>query len=112
MRTNNPADDFEIAFAWPPLGAQARRQAERDEVSGFNVVGLKRRGFSRETIAELKSCFAVVFGGGDPRKLAAARSAAGVQTAEARRFLEFCAGGKRGFIRPAARAVVDAGDET
>jgi len=86
--------------------------AERDEVSGFNVVGLKRRGFSRETIAELKSCFAAVFAGGDPRKLAAARSAAGVQTAEARRFLEFFAGGKRGFIRPAARAPVDASDET
>jgi UDP-N-acetylglucosamine acyltransferase len=85
--------------------------AERDEVSGFNVVGLKRRGFSRETIAELKSCFAAVFAGGDPRKLAAARITAGVQAAEARRFLEFFAGGKRGFIRPAARAAVDAGDE-
>ena len=86
--------------------------AERDEVSGFNVVGLKRRGFSREAIAELKACFAAVFAGGDPRKLAAARSATGVQTTEARRFLEFFAGGKRGFIRPAARAPVDAGDET
>lgn len=86
--------------------------AERDEVSGFNVVGLKRRGFSRETIAELKDCFAAVFAGGDPRKLAAARSAAGVKTAEARRFLEFFAGGKRGFIRPVARAAADSGDES
>jgi len=86
--------------------------AERDEVPGFNVVGLKRRGFSREAIAELKNCFFAVFAGGDPRKLAAARSAAGVQTAEARRFLEFFAGGKRGFIRPVARrAADDAGDE-
>lgn len=86
--------------------------AERDEVSGFNVVGLKRRGFSRETIAELKDCFAAVFAGGDPRKLAAARRAAGVKTAEARRFLEFFAGGKRGFIRPAARAAADTGAES
>ena len=81
--------------------------AERDEVSGFNVVGLKRRGFSRETIAELKACFAAVFAGGDPRKLAAARSVAGVRTPEARRFLDFFAGGKRGFIRPAARATAE-----
>lgn len=77
--------------------------AERDEVPGFNVVGLKRRGFSRETIRELKTSFGRVFGGGDPRALAAAVLAAGVQSAEARRFLEFFAGGKRGFARPAAR---------
>ena len=85
--------------------------AERDEVPGFNVVGLKRRGVSREAVAELKSCFAAVFAGGDPRKLAAVRSAAGVQSPEARRFLEFFAGGKRGFARPVARGAGDAGDE-
>ena len=73
--------------------------AERNEVSGLNLVGLKRRGFSRETIAELKECYAAVFAGGDPRKRAAARAA---RTPEARRFLEFFAGGKRGFARPAA----------
>lgn len=78
--------------------------AERDEVPGFNVVGLKRRGFSREAIRELKDCFREVFSAGDPRKPAAARLAAGVATAEARRFLEFFAAGKRGFVRPAADA--------
>jgi len=71
--------------------------AERNEVSGLNLVGLKRRGVGREAIAELKDCYAAVFAGGDPRKRAAARTA---QTAEARRFLEFFAGGKRGFARP------------
>jgi len=73
--------------------------AERNEVAGLNLVGLKRRGFSREVIAELKECYAAVFAGGDPRKLAAARVA---RTPEARHFLEFFAGGKRGFARPAA----------
>jgi UDP-N-acetylglucosamine acyltransferase len=77
--------------------------AERNEVSGLNLVGLKRRGFPREAIAEIKACFAAVFAGGDPRKLAAARLA-GAVTPEARRFLEFFAGGKRGFARPEARA--------
>jgi UDP-N-acetylglucosamine acyltransferase len=76
--------------------------AERDEVPGFNVVGLKRRGFSRDAIRELKGCFREVFAAGDPRKPAAARLAAGVTGAEARRFLEFFAAGKRGFARPSA----------
>ncbi|MDD3179782.1 MAG: acyl-ACP--UDP-N-acetylglucosamine O-acyltransferase [Opitutaceae bacterium] len=76
--------------------------AERDEVSGLNLVGLKRRGFSREIIAEIKECYRrVFFVGGDPREHAAAALSAGVKTAEARRFLEFFAGGKRGFVRPA-----------
>ena len=77
--------------------------AERDEVSGFNVVGLRRRGFSREAIAELKECYRQVFAPGDPRDHAATVLAAGVKSAEARRFLEFFAGGKRGFVRPATR---------
>jgi UDP-N-acetylglucosamine acyltransferase len=75
--------------------------AERDEVPGFNVVGLKRRGFSRDAIRELKESFRAVFSGGDPRK-AAAPLAAVVKSAEARRFLEFFAAGKRGFARPIA----------
>lgn len=75
--------------------------AERDEVPGFNLVGLKRRGFSRDAIREIKEGYRAVFAGGDPRKLAAARLAAGAASAEARRFLEFFAAGKRGFARPA-----------
>ena len=74
--------------------------AERNEVSGLNLVGLRRRGVARESIAELKECYRDVFAGGDPRKLAAARLAAGVRSAEAKRFLEFFAIGKRGFARP------------
>jgi UDP-N-acetylglucosamine acyltransferase len=80
--------------------------SERNEVSGFNLVGLKRRGVTRDAIRELKECYAGVFALGDPRKHAAARLAAGVNSAEARRFLEFFAGGKRGFARP-QRATAD-----
>lgn len=75
--------------------------AERDEVPGFNLVGLKRRKFSRESVREIKECYARVFAGGDPRDAAAAMLQSGVQSAEARRFLEFFATGKRGFARPA-----------
>lgn len=77
--------------------------AERDEVPGFNLVGLKRRGLPREVVRELKHCYATVFSGGDPRPRAAALLPAAV-SAEAKRFLEFFAGGKRGFVRPACGA--------
>jgi UDP-N-acetylglucosamine acyltransferase len=75
--------------------------AERDDVIGFNVVGLKRRGFSRAAIAELKAAYhAVYFTPGNIREVAAARLAAGREvTPEAKRFLEFFAGGKRSFAR-------------
>jgi UDP-N-acetylglucosamine acyltransferase len=75
--------------------------AERDDVIGFNVVGLKRRGFSRVAIAELKAAFHdVYFTPGNIRDVAAQRLAANAfETAEARRFLEFFSGGKRSFAR-------------
>ena len=83
--------------------------AERNEVSGLNLVGLKRRGVGREAIAELKDCYAAVFAGGDPRKRAATRTA---RTPEAKRFLDFFTGGKRGFARPDPLASADpAGEE-
>lgn len=80
--------------------------AERDDVIGFNAVGLRRRGFSRAAIAELKAAFhEVYFTPGNIRVVAGERLAASAfETPEARRFLEFFAGGKRGFAR-ARRAV-------
>lgn len=75
--------------------------AERDDVIGFNVVGLRRRGFSRAAIAELKAAFHdVYFTAGNIRDIAAQRLAANAfETAEAQRFLGFFAGGKRSFAR-------------
>lgn len=77
--------------------------AERDEVSGLNLVGLKRRGFPRETIRELKEAFRAVYHqSGDIRRLAAAALASGACASdEAKRFLAFFAEGKRGFARVA-----------
>ena len=82
--------------------------AERDDVIGFNVVGLKRRGFSRVAIAELKAAFQdVYFTPGNIRDVAAQRLTANAfETPEARRFLEFFAGGKRSFAR-ARRTAMD-----
>lgn len=34
---------------------------DRNEISGFNIVGIKRRGFGTEAIAELKQCFQEIY---------------------------------------------------
>ena len=75
--------------------------AERDELVGLNVIGLRRRGLRPPVLSEIKSAYrAVCRAAGNPRELAAAELTAGVyQSAEARRFLEFFAGGRRGFLR-------------
>jgi len=75
--------------------------AERDDVIGLNVVGLKRRGVARAAIAELKAAYhAVYFTPGNIREVAASHLSAGAfETPEARQFLEFFAGGKRSFAR-------------
>ena len=38
--------------------------AERDEVIGFNVVGLKRRGFGAATLGALRSAYRTMFRSG------------------------------------------------
>jgi UDP-N-acetylglucosamine acyltransferase len=75
--------------------------AERDDVIGFNLVGLKRRGFSRTAMGELKDVFhEIYFTAGNIRTVAAAITAGGkYATPEARRFLAFFAEGKRSFAR-------------
>jgi UDP-N-acetylglucosamine acyltransferase len=85
--------------------------AERDDVIGFNVVGLKRRGLPRATITELKAVFhEVYFTPGNIRNVAAATLASGKFTSdEAKRFLGFFADGKRSFAR--ARRATEAADD-
>lgn len=81
--------------------------AERDEIIGFNVIGLKRRGYARETIRELKAVFrAVYFTAGNIRNVAATLLTTAVSP-EARRFLEFFTQGKRGMARPSRAASAD-----
>ena len=86
--------------------------ADRDDVIGFNAVGLRRRGFSRAAITELKAAFKeVYFTPGNIREVAAQSLAAGNFTSgEARRFLEFFAGGKRSFARARRAAADDAAE--
>jgi UDP-N-acetylglucosamine acyltransferase len=73
----------------------------RNEVSGLNLIGLKRRNVARETVTELKALFARVYKPGNPIATAAAILAEGsAKSPEGRRFLEFFAGCKQGVSRP------------
>ena len=76
--------------------------AERNLVCGLNLVGLRRLKIPKETIAELKKCYAAVYQElTNPGKLAAAALASGLgQAKEARSFLEFFQKNGRRFCRP------------
>lgn len=92
-----------IAQDIPPFAMAA----ERNEIIGLNLIGLKRRGLAREAIREIKEAFRTVyFTSGNIRDVAAAALAGGTfQTAEARQFLVFFTEGKRGFARARREAM-------
>lgn len=92
------AGNASISYDVPPFAMAA----ERNDICGLNLVGMRRQGLSVDSIADVKRCFHSVFStGGDPRKCAGAtlEESDGGRAAEARAFLEFFAGGRRGFAR-------------
>jgi len=86
--------------------------AERNEVSGLNLVGLRRRGATREAINELKEAFRLVyFKTGNIREIAREALAGGsFKGAEALNFLQFIVAGKRGIARARRKADLEAED--
>jgi len=87
--------------------------AERNEVIGLNLLGLKRRNASREVIRELKAAFrAVYFTTGNIREVAKVHLASDMfKTTEAREFLAFFTEGKRGFARARLGSAEGEGDD-
>lgn len=88
--------------------------AERNEIIGLNLIGLKRRGVPRDAIRELKDAFRIVyFSAGNIREVAANTLAHGTfKSAEVHRFLEFFTTGKRGFARARREAAEGGGDDS
>jgi len=84
--------------------------AERDDVAGLNLVGLRRRGVPGDAVRELKEAFRLVYRKrGNIREIAAQALADGTfKSAEAGRFLAFITAGTRGIAR-ARRAEPPAG---
>lgn len=74
--------------------------AERNESIGVNLIGLRRRGFSRDVLRELKAVYRDVYGGRNLVTRAAEVLESGrYRTEEAKNFLSFFKDGKRGFVR-------------
>jgi UDP-N-acetylglucosamine acyltransferase len=74
---------------------------ERNALIGLNVVGLRRRGLTRETLEEIKRAFRIMHVPvGNLRDIARSTlQQGGFNSSEARTFLEFFQGGRRGFAR-------------
>ncbi len=94
-----------IAQDIPPFAMAA----ERNEIIGLNLIGLKRRGVSRAAIGEIKDAFrSVYFTPGNIRAVASGALAGDAfKTAEARQFLTFFTEGKRGFARARREAAAE-----
>ncbi len=79
--------------------------AERNELSGLNLIGLRRRQFTPEAIRALKLAYRFVCGDGGSMRSRATLYAEEPRELDAAvvRFLEFFASGQRGFIQPLSR---------
>jgi UDP-N-acetylglucosamine acyltransferase len=82
---------------------------ERNTVYGLNMVGLRRRGFKREVLSEIKQAFRETLArGGNLRERAAAEISSGrYSSPEARAFLEFLTAGRRTLARVRHDAAAD-----
>ena len=81
--------------------------AERNQIHGLNLVGLRRSKMPNTCVADLKRCYHAVYcGPGDLRaRVVGLLDASSCGDREpGQRFLQFFAGGKRGFCRPRVRA--------
>lgn len=92
------AGNAAISYDVPPFAMAA----DRNDICGLNLVGLRRRGIAASAVVDIKRCFRSVFAGtGNVRARAEAALASGSCGSEAqgRLFLEFFSGGKRGFAQ-------------
>ena len=82
---------------------------DRAVLHGLNLIGLKRRGFSDETITTLKKAYRIVFRSGLKVVEAVKRARAELPvTPELERLLTFIESSQRGVVRPARHGADDA----
>ena len=84
---------------------------ERNRVEGVNLVGLRRAGFARETIREIKDAYKILYLSGYGKKKAIeALDAAGFTSPEAAEFISFVKSAQRPLVLHVGRGVI-VGDE-
>jgi UDP-N-acetylglucosamine acyltransferase len=71
---------------------------------GLNTLGLRRAGFSRETMSAIKDAYRALYHAGSRLEEAAAKLRAEHPCPEVALMLDFIAGSKRGVMRPASGA--------
>jgi UDP-N-acetylglucosamine acyltransferase len=77
-----------------------KAQGNRAKPFGLNVVGLRRQGFSRETLHALKEAYRLVFASDlNTAQAIAALGDAGLTSPEVRRFMDFVKGSPRGISK-------------
>ena len=92
------AGNSSISYDVPPYVMAAMR----NEAHGLNLIGLRRAGFDRDQIADIKKCYkAVLFGGGNVKAKASSvlQNSESGSTQVGLEFLEFFKETKRGFIQ-------------
>jgi UDP-N-acetylglucosamine acyltransferase len=73
---------------------------DRAKLHGLNMVGIRRRGFSRETIEALRAAYRILFSSGLRLADALGRLRAEFpDSAQVRHLAEFCSGSERGICR-------------
>jgi len=88
-----PLDIPPFALAW----------GDRARLSGLNLVGLKRRGYSQEAIADLKGIYRDVFNSKTPLKDHVTQLLARERGPAVNEFLTFLQANSRGVCRPAKK---------
>lgn len=84
----------------------------RAHIYGLNAVGLRRKGFSKEDIDDIKKAYNIIFRSSLPLAEASAALSAGLPASlHAKRFLDFIKGSKRGIARERIKRIIGAGDE-
>ena len=87
-----------ISYDVPPFAIAA----ERNEIRGLNVVGMRRSKMPAAVVADLKRCYHAVYGGPGDLRLRAERALNEARLgteSEGKCFREVFVGGKRGFLR-------------
>ena len=88
-----------ISYDVPPYAMAA----ERNELRGLNLVGIRRLKLSAAAVGDLKRCYHAVYAGPGDFRVRAADALRGDGCGSSdpgRAFLEFFIGGERGFVRP------------
>jgi len=85
-----PTDIAPFTLAW----------GDRSRLSGLNLIGLKRRGYTPEAIADLKKAYREVFGSALPLKEQVALLAKEDRTPAVKEFIHFLQNSPRGICRP------------